>query len=76
MVLELLNELQNVTVKQKQAAVLQRLDNLSRSSLYRLEMNRDKIVQQPSGNRQKVRGTFKSNPKFLFNNNNMSEFNS
>ena len=50
-VLELLNELKNATVKQKQAAVLQRLDiNLSSSSLYRLEMNRDKIAQQPSGN--------------------------
>ena len=62
-VLELLNGLRNVTVKQKQAAVLQRLNiNLSRSSLYRLEMNRDKILQQPSGNRQRVRGTFKSNP--------------
>ena len=65
-VLELLNELQNATVKQKQAAVLQRLDiNLSSSSLYRLEMNRDKIVQ-PSGYRQRVRGTFKSNPKIVF----------
>ena len=62
-VLELLNGLRNATVKQKQAAVLQRLNiNLSRASVYRLEMNRDKILQQPSGNRQRVRGTFKSNP--------------
>ena len=42
-VLELLNELRDGTVKQKQAAVLQRLViNLSRSLLYRLDMNRAK----------------------------------
>ena len=63
-VLELLNGLRNATVKQKQAVVLQRLNiNLSRSSLYRLEKNKDKIVLQPSGNRQTIIGTFYSNPK-------------
>ena len=61
-ILELPNELSGATVKQKQAAVLQRLDiNLSRSSLYWSEMNRDKIVQQRSGSRQRMRGMFKSN---------------
>ena len=52
---EFLNELRNAIVKQRQATVLQRLNiYLSRSSLYRLEMNRDKIVQQPGGNRRKI----------------------
>ena len=63
-ILKVLNSLRDLTFKQKQAAVLQTLGiNLSRSSLYRIEKNRDKIVQQPSGNRQTIRGTFYSNPK-------------
>ena len=41
-ILEVLNELGDATFKQKQAAVLQILGiNISRSSLFRLEMNRD-----------------------------------
>ena len=63
--LELLNELQDATVKQKTSGSFPEI-YLSRSSLYRLEMNRDKIVQQLIRNRQRVRGTFKSNPKVLF----------
>ena len=76
-ILELSNELRDARVKQKQAAVLQRFDfNLSRSSLYKLEINRDQIVQQPSGNRQKIRGGFKAILKFYFHSNNMIEFSS
>ena len=42
-ILEVLNSLRDATFKQKQAAVLQTLGiNLSRSSLYRLEKNRNK----------------------------------
>ena len=43
-ILEVLNELRDATFKQKQAAVLQKLGIIfSRSSLYRLDMNQDKI---------------------------------
>ena len=63
-ILEALNNLRDATYKQKQADVLQTLGiNLSRSSLFRLEMNRDKLKQQPSGNRRKIRGKFNSSHK-------------
>ena len=63
-ILEVLNGLRDATFKQKQAAVLQTLGiNLSRSSLRRLEKNKDKIMLQPSGTRQTLIGTFYSNPK-------------
>ena len=66
-ILEVSNELWDATFKQNQAAVLQTLGtNLSRPSLYRLETNPEKIVQQPSGNWRKIKITYSSNPKVLF----------
>ena len=64
-ILTLLDEVGDTTFKKKQAAILQRLNiKISRSSLHRLENNREKILQQPMGSRQRMKGMFKSNLVF------------